>query len=404
MLEILKRKVKNNIWKFTVHSITNKRTYMTFLSIYLLTMPGATERFIGILTGIGQIAGFLLEIPSGYISDKIGHKNALVIARFFMVLSTACYVLADSKIWFVFGAIFLAVGFAFVSGTGSAFMHDTLNTLDKKDQYSKIMGKVKSIGFAIPIVFILLLARIADLDFKLAFTIALSVDLIGLFSVLLLKQPTVEKESVQEIGISNFKKTIKEWLNIGWFKYILITSLVLGISMGATMGFKNTYQELVGFSITMIGVLWATSRLLISATLLINGHVYKKLSFRQFILLRTTIYSLSFLALGLVSNMWLIALFFILPNIFNWGLGSASSQYHLDFISHSKSKATLLSVNQLIQNIFTGIFGIFAGFLVMDYSYKTAYLVSGIIFTLIALISVFYLKPNAYKNRQQKIL
>lgn len=394
MLNIFAKELKNNIWKFTVHSITNKRTYMTFLSIYLLTMPGTTERFIGILTGISQIAGFLLEIPSGYISDKIGHRNALIIARSFMVLSTGCYIFADSKSWFIAGAIFLAIGWAFVSGTGSAFMHDTLRSIGKEHHYSKIMGKVKSIGFAIPIIFILLLSSIADSDFRLAFTIALGIDIVGLIAVLMLKQPPVEKEEVQEIGVNNFRSVFKKWIKVGWFKYALISSIIFGISFGATAGFKNTYQELVGFSISLIGVLWAISRFLISGTLLINGYIYEKLSFKQFILLRTFIYSVSFMILGMVSNMWLIAIFFIIPNIACWGLESASSQYHLDFIRQSNSKATLLSVNNLIQNIFSGIFGVLMGFLVAGYSYSTAYFVTGIILLIIVFVSVFYLNNN----------
>lgn len=365
---------------------------MPFLSIYLLTMPNTTANFIGILTGIGQIAGLLMEIPSGYIADKIGHKNALIIARFFLVLSTACYVFAESNIWFVFGAIFLATGMAFVSGTDTAFMHDTLNALDKKDQYSKIVGRIKSIGFAVPTVFIILLSIVADFDFKIAFIFALAIDMVGLFAVILLKQPEIEKENIQEIGVTNFKTTMQEWLNVGWFKYVLIGSVVAGISLGATIGFKNTYQELVGFSISMIGILWAASRFLISGLLLTNEYIYKMFSFKTFILLQTFIYSASFIALGFASNMWVVALCFIVPNIAMWGLGSASNQYHLNFIGNSKSKATLLSVNGLIQNISTGIFAVFMGFLVTEHSYQMAYLISGIILTAITFFAVFYLK------------
>jgi len=89
-------KLQSNIWKMAVYYITNKRTYLTFLTIFLLTMPNATAKTIGLILAVGQFVGFLVEIPSGYISDRIGHRNALIIARSAMVFSTACYVFATS--------------------------------------------------------------------------------------------------------------------------------------------------------------------------------------------------------------------------------------------------------------------------------------------------------------------
>lgn len=394
IMNVFAKKVENNIWQLAVHTITNKRVYTTFLSIYLLTMPGATERLIGLLTMIGEFAGFLLEIPSGYLSDKIGHKNALIFARVFMVLSTACYVFADSATWFVFGAVFLAFGVAAVSGTEIAFMHDTLKSLKSENKFSKIMGRVQSVGFAVPIIFVLILSSISDFNFKLAFSIALAVDVVGLVAVLLLTEPGGKEERVKEIGLGNFKHTLKEWWNVGWAKYIFIMSLIVGIMLGVTDGYRNTYQKLAGFSVSTIGVLWSISRLLISSTLLVNDYIYRKLSFRQFLIMRTIIYALSFIVIGFVNNKWLIAGLFFIPSINGLGLGSASAQYQLDFIGNSKSKTMLLSVNRLIQALFTGLFALYMSSLVTNYSYQTAYFVIGIVFVIVLMFSLLLIKEE----------
>ncbi len=384
-------KIQSNIWKFAVYSITNKRTYMTFLTIYLLTMPNATAKTIGILTAVGQIIGFILEIPSGYISDRIGYKNALLFARFSFILSTLCYVLANSVPWFFAGAIFLAVGLAFSSGTSSAFMHDTLRELGKDKKYAYIMGRIQSLGFAVPILFIILLPYIAETSFKLAFLGALIIDIVGFIAVFLMTNPKNETK-VEEVNSTNFKQTIKEWFKTGWFRYILIWSIVFGVIFGATVGFKNPYQEIIGFSLTSLGFLWAGSRLLISGLLLLNGWIYKKFSYKQFIIMRALIYSLCFLGIGLTYNMWVIASLFIISNTFLWGLNSASLQYDLNFIKTSESKATLLSINYLIQKIFTTIFGLAMGFLILEYSYSFSYLIMGMILLVIIITSIFYIK------------
>lgn len=392
-------KLNANIWKFAVHAITNKRAYMPFLTIFLLTMPNATAKTIGLLTLIGQITGFVFEIPSGYISDKIGHKKALILARVAMALSTLCYIFADKIWWFFLGSILLAIGWAFVSGTGNAFMHNTLMALGKDKQYAAIMGKIRSVGFAIPIIIIITLSTIAESSFKIAFVIAFIIDIIGLVTVLFMKNPPREKQTVKEIGPSNFSTVLREFISVGWLPFVLAGSIVLSIIFGATIGFKNPYQEMLGFSISALGILWAVSRVFISGLLLINGWIYRKLSFKGFLLLRVFIFGVSFIAIGFITNMWVVAVLFIMGNTAMWGFLSAESQYLLEFIKDSKFKATLLSVKELITKLFTAGVGIAMGLLVVKFSFQIAYLIVGIfLFLIMCVTAIFLPKHQKLKN------
>jgi hypothetical protein len=375
--------LEGNIWKYTVHLATNKRSYMTFLTIFLLTMPNATANTIGLLTLVSQLVAFVFEVPSGYVSDKIGHKNALVIARIFLVLSTTCFIFATSIIWFFIGSALLAIGSAFSSGTGSAFMHDTLTALGKGKKYASIMGKASSIGYAVPIIFIIVLAFVAQSDFRLAFVVALLIDIVGLVAVFLMNSPSRESHKVEEVGIKNFVKTLKEFVNIGWLPFVLAGSIMLGLNIGSVMGFRNPYQEFLGFSILMIGILWALSRVIVSGLLLTNGWIYKKFSLKQFMILRSVIYAVSFLGVGLSTNKWAIAAFFIVSVAGIWGLKSAQGQYYLEYIKNSRSKATLLSLIELINKVLIAGVGISMGLLVTTYSYQSAYFVIGIAFVFV---------------------
>jgi len=375
--------LESNIWKFTVHAATNKRTYMTFLTIFLLTMPNTTAKTIGLLTLVGQIVGFLMEVPSGYIADRIGHKRALILARSIMALSTLMYIFADSALWFFVGAILLAIAWAFESGTASAFIQDTLAALGRDGQYAAIMGRIKSIGFAIPVIFILLLAFIAETNFRLAFIVAFVIDIVGLFAVIVFEQPPIEEHKVEEVGLKNFGRVLRRFFTVGWLPFVVAGALLVGIEFGATIGFKNPYQELLGFSISMLGVLWAISRLVISATLLFNGWVHTRFSFRQFLLFETALVGFSFLGIGLTTNKWIVAALFILANTALWGLGSARTQYYLAFIRESRSKATLLSVQELLQKIVIGVVGLCMGLLVSNINFQNAYLMVGFSFVLL---------------------
>jgi len=356
---------------------------MTFLTIFLLTMPNATAKTIGLLTLVGQLIGFIAEVPSGYISDRIGHKNALILSRSAIVLSTLMYVLSDSIIWFFAGAIFLAIGWAFESGTNEAFMQDTLAALGRSNKYASIVGKIKSIGFAVPVAFILLLAFVAESNFRTAFLIALVIDVIGLLAVILLEKPPVEEHVVEEVGIRNIGSVSREFFSLGWLPYVIAGVLFIGVLLGVSIGFKNPYQEMLGFSISMLGILWALSRIIISIVLLFNGKIYKRFSFKQFLILEATIVGLALLGIGLTTNMWVVAILFIFTNVPLWGLASARQQYYLEFIKNSHSKATLISIKELLIKLVTGGVAVLMGLLVSNVLFQNAYLIAGLSFVLL---------------------
>jgi len=202
--------LQKNIWKYTLLLIANKRIFAAVLGAYYLTIPNVNAAGIGIILLTGSLAGFAFEIPSGYISDKIGHKQALVISRVFILLSTILFLVANNIVFLILAGVALSTGAAFHSGTGSAFMHETLKGLGREKDYASVMGKVSSIGFAVPIVFMVLVPFLVSVSFKLPFAIALVTDLVGLFAALSLAAPSVPQEEVKEIGVTNFRQVLRE--------------------------------------------------------------------------------------------------------------------------------------------------------------------------------------------------
>lgn len=398
----IEKKLQGNIWKFAVHSITGKRTYMTFLTIFLLTMPDATARTIGVSLLISQLSIFFLEVPSGYVADRLGYKRTLVLARIFLVLSTAIYIFANHVTWFYIAGVFFAGGIAFASGTDDAFMHDTLKALGKEDRYAQIMGKVRSVGFAVPIIFILLLPVIATVSFRWAFAFALVIDIFGLIIVAFMTEPPEKEHQVEEVGVRNFGKVLKEFVSVGWLPFAIAGALIGGLAFGSTAGFKNPYQEMIGFSLPMLGVLWAISRVAISGSLLFNGWVYKIFSLKNFLLIRTLVFGGSLIIIGLTSNKWLAAACFIVGNVAFLGFISAQAQYYLEYIKDSNSKATLLSVITLMKKLISAGIGVIMGVLAYKYSFQAAFLTFGIVFIVLLVLGMLIL-PKGKRLVKQSI-
>jgi MFS family permease len=390
--------VAGNIWKFFIISSTNKRTYMTFFSIFLLTMPNATAQTVGFVSFIGQLLGFIFEVPSGYISDKFGHKNALILGKVSFIISMLMMVLANSITYFIIAQFFTALGFAMFSGTLSTFFQETLIYLKREDEYSSIMGKIRSASYAIPIFFIILLPILAEkYGYQAAFSVALFVDVIGLITIIFLKNPNIKKK-IKEFEIK--ENIFKKYLKIGWLKYVIFSELIFAILFAATAGFKNPFQESVGFSIATLGLLWATSRVGISLLLLLNGWFKKHLTLKKVIIIQGIAYIIDLLGVAFSSNKWVIAAFFIFGTIAMWGFMSVKRHFYLEFIKDSEYKASFLSINTFINKIISAGLSLLMGYLVLHKSYQFGFMTFGIILIIVILFAYFLLENKAKKRNQ----
>ena len=79
-----------------------------------------------LLYAIYDLATTLLEVPSGWISDRIGRRPTLILSSVFG--GVACLVLASGDTFsaFILGQVLLGASIAFVSGTDSATLFEAL--------------------------------------------------------------------------------------------------------------------------------------------------------------------------------------------------------------------------------------------------------------------------------------
>ncbi len=387
--------LQQNIWKYTLLLVANKRVYIAILGSYYLTIPGVTPKTIGLTLLAGSLSGFLFEIPSGYISDKIGHKHALVISRLSVLVSTLFFLFAESITFLIFGSIFLSVGLAFHSGTGSAFMHETLRALKREHDYTRIMGKISAIGFAVPIILTTLIPFLVSVSYKTPFLIALIIDLIGLLTVLSLTTPAVSPEEIKEIGVTNFKSVLKEGYKLNYFSIALFSGIV-SASLFSIGGFRAAYQDFLLIPVIWYGVFFGAGRALASLMLAYSGKIKDYITLPILFRFQIITYTLLILLLGAVTISWVVVLVFIIINAFQWGLTKIDGGYHLDIIKSSKFKATLLSTAAQIEQIIAAIFGFGIGFMIEHISYQAGFFYFGLIFLIILAPLYFYIS-HRYK-------
>ncbi|OGG38334.1 hypothetical protein A3I34_02510 [Candidatus Jorgensenbacteria bacterium RIFCSPLOWO2_02_FULL_45_12] len=397
----MEKNLQNNIWKYALLLIANKRIFVAVLGAYYLTIPDVTPKIIGTILLAGSLSGFLFEIPSGYMSDKIGHKLTLVISRVLMLVSTIFFLLANNIAFLILGAIFLSASAAFQSGTGSAFMHETLQGLKREQDYARVMGKISSIGFAVPIIFMVLVPFLVSVSYKTPFLIALVIDVIGLLAAISLVVPPVPQEHIEEIGATNFKQVLQEGYRLNFFSIALFSGIISG-TLFSVGGFRAPYQSFLEIPVIWYGVFFGIGRAFASLMLAYSGRIKKYITLPSFYGFQLIIYTLLILVLGIISSWWVVVTAFIVINAFQWGLSKIDEGYQLDIIKSSKFKATLLSTGSQIDRAVSAVSSFGVGFIIERVSYQYGFLYSGIIFLVILFPLYLYIvrgyKTGAYNN------
>lgn len=89
----------------------------------------------------------VLEVPSGYFSDRLGRRWTLLIGAAAYGAGCLTFVLGAGFAAFAVAQALLAVGVAFNSGTDSALLYDSLCALDRGDEVGGIEARAYSNQF-----------------------------------------------------------------------------------------------------------------------------------------------------------------------------------------------------------------------------------------------------------------
>ncbi|MXR20266.1 MFS transporter [Halobacterium bonnevillei] len=115
--------------------------YTLFLLFNGLSLPQ-----IGLIATIQSIVVVGGEIPTGYVGDRIGRRNSLAVGGFLMLVSNASYLVATDFVGFTFTFVMLSFGGTFLSGSGSAWLYDTLKEHEMEDDFTYVSGRSRALS------------------------------------------------------------------------------------------------------------------------------------------------------------------------------------------------------------------------------------------------------------------
>ena len=384
------RAISSNIWKLYVFNWLQWFLLIVPVFVLFLQDNGLSMREIFVLQAVFSVSVLLMEVPSGYFSDRVGRRITMILGSVFAFFGILAYSLAHNFWGFFCAELLGGIGGSFLSGTGMAILYDTLLEQEKEGEYKSVVGKMISLSSFSEASAGIIGGGLALLSLRLplvveAFFIFLTIPLA--FSLVEPKRRPSKTPPKNMMEI--LKYALVEQAEIKWLTLTFALLMASGITM---FWFIQPYLQMVGMPLVWFGVFFAFLRFSTGLFALVSERVEKALGRKKSLVLLLVLPALGYFLVGTFQVIWGI-LFFL---IFQFTRGFAEPVLH-DYINRlveSDMRATVLSINSLVGRFLFSLLGPFLGWVNDLYSLQKALLLGGLIFAVGSSVSVFSLRKN----------
>lgn len=131
-------------YKFCFYGFLKNLRFFDAFFILFLVEKGIPYTQIGLLYAIREIVINIFEIPSGFIADTYGRKNALIGSFVAYIISFYIFYISSDFWWFMLAFILYGIGDAFRSGTHKGMIMDYLSINHWDNQKINYYGHTRS--------------------------------------------------------------------------------------------------------------------------------------------------------------------------------------------------------------------------------------------------------------------
>ncbi|WP_323675273.1 MFS transporter [Halorubellus sp. PRR65] len=145
---------------------------------------------IALLGSLSAAVSVLGELPTGYVGDRVGRRNSLLLGALARAVSVYALAFAESFPAFVALYVVWAVGGAFTSGAGDAWLYDVLAERLDASAFTRVRGRGGAVNMTVSAVTMLAAGALYAADPRLPFLVGGTVNAAGV--PVLLAMPRVD--------------------------------------------------------------------------------------------------------------------------------------------------------------------------------------------------------------------
>ncbi len=366
---------------------------MAIITLFWKDHIGLTLTQILLLQGLFSVATLLMEYPSGYLSDRLGYRFSLNLASVLGIVGWSVYTIADSFGGVLVAEILLGISYAFISGSDSALLFESLRQQGQEEHYGRFDGRMTGYaqtGEAAGALFAGVMYAAAPL---LPFFVQIAVWALALAICRSLVEAPADGDEPPVTHLAEALGTCRlVFVENRHLRYTVLLATVLGISSFYPVWLIQPYMQESGVPLGWFGPIWAGANLTVAIFSVISHRARFSLGDRGMLVLFLILVLTGYLGLGLSGGVWGFLFYYLLTAM--RGLQGPMLRTHLQSGSRRSNRASILSLKSLAFRLLFVATGPLVGYLADQNGLRPTFLLLSVLFLVSLLPLAWFFMKN----------
>lgn len=221
------------ILKYYVYKSTRAiEFYRPVMFLYFVSL-GLTFTQIAILEVLYNLTTVFGEVPTGYVGDRVGRRNSLLVGTAIITVALVGVGLVQSFPALAVLYVAWSVGYAFRSGSEDAWLYDTLTDDLLESEFAGVRGRGQSVALAVGVLGSVLGGYLGGIDLSYPFFVGAGVTALGVPVLLSVDEPeTFKATASDELGVRRILDIIHTALTRRDLRAFVLYYYVVFLSVG----------------------------------------------------------------------------------------------------------------------------------------------------------------------------
>src|SRR6056297_3537296 len=203
-----------SVLKYYLYKSTKAVEFYRPIMYLFFLAQGLNFTQIAILEAIYNLTTLLGEIPTGYIGDRVGRRNSLLIGTTLIAVTLLGIGLAGSFLALAVLYVFWSGGYNFRSGSEDAWLYDTLTDELSESEFAHVRGRGESAALAVGAGAAIVGGYLGSIDLSYPWFVAAAVTGIGAVVLLTMDEPeTYEETDTDELSLRRTVGIVRDALS-----------------------------------------------------------------------------------------------------------------------------------------------------------------------------------------------